>query len=389
MSNTITNLSNQFISASFQPLLQVSSSGDLYDGLGNAVNILNITASYSLNSTAGGTGGSDKQIQFNSSGSFSGDNNFTFDYSNTKGVILGLNSVSGAYAIAHGSASFARGNGSHAEGLNNTAYDSYSHAEGFGTTASGFAAHSEGFGTIASGNESHAEGYAATSAGSMSHAEGAGTTSIGTYSHAEGEATITAGVAEAAHAEGYLSVASASFSHAEGINTLTTGYGAHSDGVNTTASATGSRAGGAYANASHNYEWSRSDSALGQYGMISLSGATTTSSSFELSIGNTGVNYFTIPSNTAVYTNVTVIGGYIASPMNSKSWTAQATFKNTGSAAMLATASFTSISGDAAMAAGTPTITASGSRMAINVTGVNGISIRWFARVDYTLVSMA
>lgn len=387
MSNTITNLSNQFISASFQPLLQVSSSGDLYDGLGNAVNILNITSSYSLNSTAGGIGGSNKQIQFNSSGSFSGDNNFTFDYSNTKGVILGLNSVSGAYAIAHGSASFARGNGSHAEGLNNTAYSAFSHAEGYNTTSTGYAAHSEGFGTTAAGNDAHAEGYATIANGSMSHAEGSNSVSNGTYSHAEGDSTVTA--AEAAHSEGYLSIASASFSHAEGINTLTTGYGAHSDGVNTTASATGSRAGGAYANASHNYEWSRSDSALGQYGMISLSGATTTSSSFELSIGNTGVDYFTIPSNTAVYTNVTVIGGYIASPMNSKSWTAQATFKNTGSAAMLATSSFTSISGDAAMAAGTPTITASGSRMAINVTGVNGISIRWFARVDYTLVSMA
>jgi len=49
----ITNLSNQHISASFQYLAQISSSGNIYDGFGNQINSLNlVTSSYVTAQTA-------------------------------------------------------------------------------------------------------------------------------------------------------------------------------------------------------------------------------------------------------------------------------------------------------------------------------------------------
>jgi hypothetical protein len=50
---SITGLSNQYISQSFQGLLQVSSSGQLFDGSGNVVTSLNISASYATNAGTG------------------------------------------------------------------------------------------------------------------------------------------------------------------------------------------------------------------------------------------------------------------------------------------------------------------------------------------------
>lgn len=47
----ITNLSNQYISASFQNLMQVSSSGNVYNGAGTQVSTLNVTSTYAT--TAG------------------------------------------------------------------------------------------------------------------------------------------------------------------------------------------------------------------------------------------------------------------------------------------------------------------------------------------------
>jgi hypothetical protein len=43
----ITNLSSQYISSSFQGLLQVSSSGRLYDGTGSLISAIAVTASFS------------------------------------------------------------------------------------------------------------------------------------------------------------------------------------------------------------------------------------------------------------------------------------------------------------------------------------------------------
>ena len=78
------------------------------------------------------------------------------------------------------------GNGSVAEGVDNTASASFAHAEGGNAVASGIASHAEGSNTAASGTVSHAEGYFTKALGRYSHAEGAGTIASNDYEHAQG-----------------------------------------------------------------------------------------------------------------------------------------------------------------------------------------------------------
>lgn len=81
--------------------------------------------------------------------------------------------------------SLAKGEASHAEGIDCLALGDYSHAEGQQTIASGSRSHGEGYSCEASGDYSHAEGCYSKATGTHSHAGGYGTTANGfcTFAH--------------------------------------------------------------------------------------------------------------------------------------------------------------------------------------------------------------
>lgn len=289
--STILNLANQYISASFQPLMQISSSGAIYDGFGIQITNLLIpsitgslfgTASYALNASSTGSSGATPtgpqySVQLKTAGStLIGTASFLYDYDNnilTNGYRVNstvaqggiyshgegsLTVTAGAYSHAEGATTIASGAASHAEGLQTVALGSYSHAEGSNTLASGFASKASGLLTTASGDYSSAEGYQSYAQGTYSHAEGGGftfTVASGQASHAEGLGTRSKGAYS--HAEGYISTAedfgshaegnayvSGSYSHGEGLSTHTYGVASHGEGWNTNTIADGAHAEG-------------------------------------------------------------------------------------------------------------------------------------------------
>lgn len=194
----------------------------------------------------------------------------------TSGIIrIDTNSSAvGTMAFAEGSHSLAKGDQSHAEGLNTSAMVELSHSEGNGTLASAQAAHAEGSNTsaigifshaegnstIASGNQSHAEGGGTRAEGDQSHAEGGGSRAIGSDSHAEGGGTSALG--PQSHAEGGGTLASGDQSHSEGIYTSAIGAQSHAAGSSTIASGDFSFSNGAQTSAISTYSYANGLSAM-------------------------------------------------------------------------------------------------------------------------------
>ena len=186
---SISSLAGQYISASFQPLIQYSSSGAMYDGLGNQITKIvatsltgsvqgtasfAVSAAYAPGSGTSTPGGSNTHVQYNKSGSFSGSAAFKYDYSvNSLAVGNGV-SAPGTYSVALGRSTVASGQYSLASGWGNVASGDYSHAEGYYTAAKGFASYAEGELCVASGSYSHAEGYKSYTYGIASKAIGYG-----------------------------------------------------------------------------------------------------------------------------------------------------------------------------------------------------------------------
>ena len=141
--------------------------------------------------------------------------------------------ATGAYSHTEGEDTFSSGTYSHAEGKNTSATSDASHAEGWSSLASNICAHSEGYNTTSKGLYSHAEGNNSVASGDSSHAEGNDTKASGHHSHAEGNNTVASG--ENSHAEGYGSISSGVQSHAEGTSTRAKGDYSHSEGWNTIA----------------------------------------------------------------------------------------------------------------------------------------------------------
>jgi len=213
--------------------------------------------------------------------------------------------------------------------------------------------------------------------------QGTSTSATGLASHAEGVSTLASGTGS--HAEGNSTIASGTGSHAEGYSTLANGNYSHTDGYYTTASASGSYAGGAYANSSHAYEWSRSNTSLGQYGTITLSAQTSNATPTQLSIGGTGVDYFTIPTNTAYYVDLTLMA--FNPNTNTRTWNGKANiYNNAGTVAIDGTGFIMNIV-TGSLSGGTIAIAVAAvntnDRLAISVTGSIGTDIRWFAKADY------
>lgn len=154
--------------------------------------------------------------------------------------------ATGECSSAFGVGSIASGTGALAEGgyytVNGDLTDYYnggtakgdaSHAEGVETIASGRYSHTEGYRTMASKPGSHAEGDRSTASGSTSHAEGFNTKASDTSAHAEGDTTTASNFC--AHAEGSRTTASGEDSHAEGYRTTASSWTAHAQNFYTTA----------------------------------------------------------------------------------------------------------------------------------------------------------
>lgn len=160
---------------------------------------------------------------------------------NTFNNQVNINSI-----LINGSASYATGSYSHAEGRQTITSGSYSHAEGYLTRTTNLAnySHVEGYQTLATAQYSHAEGYKSTASAELSHAEGEGCVTISGAgaSHAEGRGTTTNNAY--AHSEGLFTYTNGYASHAEGSGTLTSGTASHAEGQWTTASANYSHAEG-------------------------------------------------------------------------------------------------------------------------------------------------
>jgi len=236
----IQNLANQQISASFINLMQVSSSGQLYDGTGSLitrVTVNSFTGSLSGSATNAVTA-SFAQITSNINPL---NQNVVITGSLANGLTV---TATGVYSHAEGSATQAIGFGSHAEGQATQASGDYSHTEGRFATASGEYSHAEGRLTIASGQYSHAEGFSTVASGLYSHAEGLSTNAVGLYSHAEGQSTQASG--SYSHAEGQATQAVGMYSHAEGLQTIASGTYSHAEGNNTITSASYQHAQGAF-----------------------------------------------------------------------------------------------------------------------------------------------
>ena len=155
-----------------------------------AINGVLVTTTLQVAGNTINIGGSDKQIQFNSGSTFSGDGSFTYDYNYS----------------------------SLKQGTSVTATGTPSHAEGYYTQALGNASHAEGWYTQAFGDGAHTEGLYTTASGTYSHAEGELTRATGYGSHAEGSSSLASGISS--HTEGYLTTASANYSHAGGYGTI-------------------------------------------------------------------------------------------------------------------------------------------------------------------------
>ncbi len=99
------DFTGQFISSTFQRLLQLSSSGQVTDGTGSLVDLIKLTSSYALTAsyvpgvTATTPGGGLWSIQFNSASTFQGSNNLKFDNDNSILFVTGTINLSGSTNI--------------------------------------------------------------------------------------------------------------------------------------------------------------------------------------------------------------------------------------------------------------------------------------------------
>ena len=132
-------------------------------------------------------------------------------------------------AHAEGRYTFAQGNGTHTEGLGTQALAGGAHAEGHKSRATVDYAHAEGTTTEATNVAAHAEGSYSQANGWVSHSEGWGTKATDEYAHAENNHTIAKG--KSSHAEGIYTIAEGVGAHAEGEYTKSIGHASHAEGL--------------------------------------------------------------------------------------------------------------------------------------------------------------
>lgn len=150
---SISSLSSQYISASFAGLMQYSSSNNIYDGNGNQITTLNISASYALNGAGGTAGGSAGSVQYaGPGGTFAGDAAFIYNGSLQSLEVGALNNqATGQYSVA-------MNKDSQAVGIASTALGYLCAANGVSSLATGESTIANGSGSAAFGNNTIASG---------------------------------------------------------------------------------------------------------------------------------------------------------------------------------------------------------------------------------------
>jgi len=205
----ISNLTGQKTYQSFRNLMQISSSGQVYDGLGNLVTSLQLTASFVSGSSSGG--GTGAGFPFSGSAVITGSLNVT---QGITGSLFGTasyatNALTASYLSGYVSPFPYTGSAKITGSLEVIGPSTF---KGNQTITGSLIQGLEG--NIATGENSHAEGSITKAIGNYSHAEGDFTQAKGDYSHAEGQETIASG--SYSHAEGYQTIALADHQHVQG-----------------------------------------------------------------------------------------------------------------------------------------------------------------------------
>lgn len=251
------DLSNQFISRSYQDLVQqyLATGSLLYllDGYGTVVFQFPSASFGGIILTQDQTASISLRAITSSYVTLTGTDNYLPKWSNNQLTVT--SSVSDDGTVVSLSTPFNLGPNNHqlgifsiTQGNSCLAQGSYSHAQGNACTAIGNFSHAQGDQCNAQGVGSHAEGFIAATNARYAHAEGNQPGAFGDFSHAEGNATDAFGTAS--HAEGTQTLANGDFSHAEGEQTTTNGRASRASGLATTATGNYSMAHGSGSTAS-------------------------------------------------------------------------------------------------------------------------------------------
>lgn len=175
-----------------------------------------------------------------------------------------------------------------------------------------------------------------------------------------------------------------------GSVTLASGTNSFANGSGTTASGFASEAGGVNAEASRIGEWARSsETAIGQYGVVSMSVQTTNAVSTEMFIQ--GTQRFVLATAENYHFKITIIGKRInagGSGIGSGlSWTMETLLKNVGGTVSQVGSTAAVMLSDLG---GAPVLTVTADNvnksLRVQVTGVLGATINWMAKIEYTKV---
>jgi hypothetical protein len=298
--------------------------------------------------------------------------------------------------VASGIYSFAAGN-------SNTASGNYSVAMGQSNIASGLNSIAIGNGNTASGQASVAiGGLTNTSGGIWSGIIGGATnTTSATYTGILAGVSNTIAANNAAIVGGGSNAinAGATYSAIIGGNNNTIGFLSGTNSTilggsnnNTGATSYANIIGGAYGAANSLNSGVTVFPAIGlssgvrQFITTTLYVDTTTATPTALTYDgtNTGIS---LPSNSAVYFRGTVIAG-VTSAGNTKGWSIEGVLKATAAGTFVGTPTVTSTYADAGASAWTIALSTIGvpGGMAITVTGAAGVTIRWVANVQMTMM---
>lgn len=251
------DLSNQFISRSYQDLVQqyLATGSLLYllDGYGTVIFQFPSASFGGIILTQDQTASIALRAITSSYVTLTGTDNYLPKWSNNQLTVtssvsddgtvvsfstplnLGANNHQlGIFSITQGNSCLAQGNYSYAQGNACNAIGNFSHAQGDQCSAQGVGSHAEGFIAATNAQYAHAEGNQPGAFGNFSHAEGNATDAFGTASHSEGSQTLANG--DYSHAEGEQTTTNGRASRASGLATTATGNYSMVHGSGSTAS---------------------------------------------------------------------------------------------------------------------------------------------------------
>jgi len=225
----ISNLTGQKTYQSFRNLMQISSSGQVFDGLGNLVTSLQLTASFVSGSSSGGGSGAG------------------FPYSGAA-VITGSLTVSGSSTFTNIGPAIFSGSVTSTQGITGSLFGTSSFATSASFAVSSSRAVSSSFATSASfavsSSRAVSSSFATTASYAISSSFAVSSSNTQTASYVtplNQTVTINGSLLQGlqqydnsytyySHLEGYNTQAQGSYSHAEGLYAQTTGQYSHAEG---------------------------------------------------------------------------------------------------------------------------------------------------------------